>query len=79
MVWLRPDIFLMCRYLTYLVFSCTNDWIGVKANSELRKIIIYVQYLILSMFELLKGFQCQIINLPDIIQFEQMEINHETE
>ena len=31
------------------------------------------------MFELLKGFQCQIINLPDIIQFEQMEINHETE
>ena len=46
--------------------------------SKLNKIIIYVQYLILSKFKILQGFQYQIINLPaiDIIQPEQMEINY---
>ena len=41
-------------------------------------IIIYIQHLILSKFEVLKGFQCEIMNLAvtDNIQHEQMEINH---
>ena len=46
--------------------------------SKLNKIIMYVQYLILSKFKILKGFQYKIINLPaiDIIQTEQTEIKY---